>query len=57
MSEAEFAATGRCLCEAVRFGLVGPLPPVGFWVGSKPGWCHIGDDAPQLAEGPPRRSG
>ena len=133
----DFAATGRCLCGQVRYGLIGPLPPVGFchcskcrrvsgtgsnavmnirgerlvwlsgegerktfefddgwgstfcgrcgspaprqiggrwfvpaggldadpgpavaghiWVDSKPGWCVIGDDAPQFPEGPPAR--
>jgi len=30
VDEAGFAATGRCLCGAVRFGLHEKLPPVGF---------------------------
>jgi hypothetical protein len=30
VSEEEFAATGRCLCGAVRFAIREKLPPVGF---------------------------
>lgn len=30
MSEADFVATGRCLCGAIRFGLKEKLGPVGF---------------------------
>jgi hypothetical protein len=60
---------GRCGCPApnqgpggrwfVPAGSLDDDPGVGvaghIWVGSKPGWAVIGDDAPQFPEGPPPR--
>lgn len=58
----------RCGCPTPRqvngrwFVPAGSLdadPGVGvaghIWVSSKPGWCVIGDEAPQFPEGPPAR--